>query len=162
MATSVENATLTVTVKEQLYLNGKDRGSETTHTFNFVDEVMSFIKTCPDDASTLLFTFDTTPATTASNLVVGDVKYIRLTNLDTSVDCEIVLTEPTAAGGSQNAIHKLGPGQSYILMTGVDNTFKIGTALTGGSATASMADITAIEAHCYDGAVDIEVFVASV
>ena len=156
MATSVENATLTVTVKEQLYLNGKDRGSETTHTFNFVDEVMSFIKTCPDDAATALLVFDTTP-TTGSNLNIADVKYIRLTNLDASVDCEIGLYD-----GASYAIHKLGPGQSYILMTGVDDTFELGAIATGGSATAGMDDLTSIAVHCYAGAVDIEVFVASV
>lgn len=158
MATSVSNATLTVTVEEQLYLNGKDRGSKTTHTFNFVDEVMSFIKTCPNNVATALLNFDATPSTVGSNLAVADVKYIRVTNLDASVDCEVSV----GTGGSDYAIHKLGGGQSYVLMTGVDDTFEIGTPATAGSATAGMDDITALLVHCYDGAVDVEVFVASV
>ena len=102
IATSVSNATLTVTVEEQLYLNGKDRGSKTTHTFNFVDEVMSFIKTCPNNVATALLNFDATPSTVGSNLAVADVKYIRVTNLDASVDCEVSV----GTGGSEYAIHK--------------------------------------------------------
>jgi hypothetical protein len=158
MATSVENATLTVTVKEQLYLNGKNRGSKTTHTFANVDEVMSFIKTCPADAGTMLLVFDTTPDT-GSNLNIADVKYIRLTNLDASVACEIGIGD----GTGNYAIHKLSAGQSYVLMTGVDDTFELGAIGTGSGATSGIDDITSIAVHCYGGAaVDIEVFVASV
>ena len=158
MATSVENATLTVTVKEQLYLNGKNRGSKTTHTFANVDEVMSFIKACADNTLTNLLTFQADSSVAGSYLAVGDVKYIRLTNLDTSVACEVSV----GTGSSDYVIHKLGGGQSYVLMTGVDDTFEIGVPAAVGSATAGMDDIRFINAHCYDGAVDIEVFVASV
>jgi hypothetical protein len=158
MASSIQSSTLTVTISEDLLLNGRQQGSTTTKTISGINEVMSFIKTCPDDKLTNLLTFQADSSIAGSYLAVGDVKYIRLTNLDASVDCEVSV----GTGGSDYAIHKLGAGQSYVLMTGVDDTFEIGAPAALGSATAGMDDITYINAHCYAGAVDVEVFVASV
>lgn len=156
MATSVTDATLTVTITEVLTLNGKDQGGTTAKTFT-VDECMRVVKTCPADAMTSLIQFIASPSL-AGSMDLNTVKYLRVTNLDALNDCELGLFHAS----SSYAIHKLGAGQSHIIMTGVDNTFEIGNLATSSSATANVEDIVALHIHCYGGnAIDVELFAAT-
>ena len=156
MATTVADATLKVTIKEELFLNGRDEGSETTKSYT-VDECIRFVKTCLADVTVALVTFGTAFTLGGSILDKARVKYVRITNLDALQTVELGIHD-----GASNAIHKLGPGQSYVLMTGTEGTFDLGALSTDLNPTSGLTDISGIYAHCYGGnAIDVEVFAAS-
>ena len=80
-------ATLVSTITESITLNGKERGSVNTLSIASVTEVFHRIVTCPTGQDTTVATFastadDSTGA--AGSLDVENVKYIRVTNLDSA------------------------------------------------------------------------------
>ena len=83
-------ANLKVTIREELTLNGYDQGAKNTLTISDVDEVFKRIVTCPANNETTVARFRSSvgnasgTATFDSALDVQDVKYVRLTNLDSS------------------------------------------------------------------------------
>ena len=83
-------ANLKVTIREELTLNGYDQGAKNTLTISDVDEVFKRIVTCPANNETTIARFRSSvgnssgTATFDSALDVQDVKYVRLTNLDSS------------------------------------------------------------------------------
>ena len=80
-------ATLTSTITESISLNGADRGSTNTLSVASVTQVFHRIVTCPTGQDTTVVTFDEhadDQAGVVGALDVEDVKYIRVTNLDSS------------------------------------------------------------------------------
>ena len=79
-------ATLTSTITESISLNGADRGSTNTLSVASVTQVFHRIVTCPTGQDTTVATFASTADDSAvsGSLDVEDVKYIRVTNLDSS------------------------------------------------------------------------------
>ena len=88
-----------------------------------------------------------------NELLLGSVKYIRLTNLDDTVTVEVVVV--SAAG---TMVFKLLAGESWILTGG--GTSMALSAGTSGTATTFTA-LSRISAHVTTGNADVEVFVAS-
>ena len=90
-------ANLKVTIREELTLNGYDQGSKNTLTISDVDEVFKRIVTCPANNETTIARFRSSvgnasgTATFDSALDVQDVKYVRVTNLDSSNDLKLSL-----------------------------------------------------------------------
>ena len=80
-------ATLTSTITETVTLNGKERGSEISLDIASVTQVMHRIVTCPTGQDTTVATFASVADDSAvsGSLDVEDVKYIRVTNLDTRI-----------------------------------------------------------------------------
>ena len=77
-------ADLVVTITESVTLNGTARGSSNALTISGVDDIYHRIITCPDDVPVTVATFHATTGTSDASLDVENVKYIRVTNLDSS------------------------------------------------------------------------------
>jgi hypothetical protein len=78
---------MTVNIAETITLNGVNRGSSTTFSIPSIKYVENGIVTLTSAVSKI-FVFDATVADDKSILSAG-VKYIRLTNLDTSYDAKV-------------------------------------------------------------------------
>ena len=77
-------ATLTTTIKEELTLNGIERGSTNILSITSVNEVFQRMVTCPANQDTTIASFKAAVNTSDGSLDLDDVKYIRVTNLDST------------------------------------------------------------------------------
>ena len=92
MATTIRNATLKVTIKEEITLNGSRQDSENILRVSDINEVYKRIITCPANSETTLAHFHSSVADgTLAPLDIDDVKYIRVTNLDASTSVTLSL-----------------------------------------------------------------------
>lgn len=143
MATTITNATLTVTITEAVSLNNKSYGNSNTLTIPSINEVDQRILTIPTSEVTVV-NYGT--ANAAGTFVRTAVKYLRITNKD---DTNFVSLK--IADGSEQYWVKLEAGKSFELHNGLietDNTFS------------AWANISAISAIADTAAVDIEYFIA--
>ena len=165
MATTITNATMVVTIKEDLTLNGQQQGGTTTLNITNIDEVFKRIVTCPANVDTTVFRSGVTVDVTDSSLDVQDVKYIRLTNLDATnpvnVNLQIDVTESGSGASAVNetATILLEAGHSFIMGTSHDS---IAVYDTDGSVQTTLHDLESILIDPSANAVDVEVFVASI
>lgn len=161
-------ATLTVTINESVTLNGRERGSEITLEVDAITQVMQRIVSLPADGGstatqTTIANFRTAVTTADSAIDDDDVKYIRVTNLDStnSVHLSLQLAANGGAAASTQASILLEAGKSFLLgkavgIAAVDDDDEAATAL------GSLVDLESIVAVNDNNAdVDVEVFVAS-
>ena len=154
MATTITNATLTVTLTESISLNGSEQGASNTLTIADVDEVSKRIVTIPTAEKTII-----AMGTAISNgtFIESDVRYIRITNKD---DANHVTLTFKDENNSEFAL-KLDKGQSFIyngdLAGGVVDTMDA----NGSALSLALADLVDITALADTAAVDLEIFVAS-
>ena len=158
MATTITNATMVVTIKEDLTLNGQQQGSTTTLNISNVDEVFKQIVTCTTDRNELFAAIGS--GTDRGSFVEGNIRYIRITNLDNAYHVTLFFKNES---NDEFAV-KLDYGQSFIyngdLSGGVVDTFD---ANSGGAASSGqLADLTNIYAQADTASVDLEIFVASI
>ena len=159
-------ATLSVKITEKITLNGKDRGGEIDLEVTGVSQTMHRIVSTPADGGgaatqTTIANFRTAVTSSDSTLDDDDVRYIRVTNLDTSNDItlSLQLAADGASDASTTASVALQAGNSFILSKAVGVA-----AVDDDSATAvtSLVDLESIIAVNDNNAdVDVEVFVAS-
>jgi len=156
MATTIKNATLKVTVKEEITLNGSRQDSENTLRISDINEISKRIVTVPTSEITLI-----AMGTAVANgtFIESDVLYIRITNKD---DANHVSLTFKNEDNDEIGI-KLDKGQSFIyngdLSGGVVDTFD---ANSGGAASSGqLADLTNIYGQADTASVDLEIFVAS-
>ena len=162
-------ATLSVTINESVTLNGRERGSEISLDIASITQVMQRIVSLPADGGstatqTTIANFRTAVTTADSAMDDDDVKYIRVTNLDSSnnVHLSLQLAANGGAAASTQASILLEAGKSFLLgkavgIAAVDDDDEAATAL------GSLVDLESIIAVNDNNAdVDIEVFVASV
>ena len=149
MASTLSNATLTVTVTESLLLNGSDHGSTKKITIAGVNEVSKRILTCATTPGTQIYSGGAAAA--YGTFVTANVKYIRVTNLD---DTNYVVLH--LEGNSHYTQLQLAPGHVFFL-TDVSASFDTANAVGSYSAE----DITRIDAMANSEAVDVEILVAS-
>ena len=158
MATTITAATLTVTLTEEISLNGQDKGSTNALTVASVTEVSQRIVEVPQTEINLLSFQATNPG--AGTFDRADVRYIRLTNKDDTNYVVLVFTD----GNSTEFILKLDAGKSFIW--GCDNSGGVvGNMLASGSAitvnsTAMSGDLVTISAIANTANCDLEIFVA--
>jgi hypothetical protein len=155
-------ATLKLSIKEELVLNGKDRGSENVISIAGVTQVFNRIVTCIASQDTTIATFHHTGVYSSDGaLFVTDSKYIRVTNLDAAN--EVVLSLQIAAGeasvASETASIVLAAGQSFLMGTGHES-IAVGSDTTVITDT-DVHDLESIIVDPKGNAVDIEVFIAS-
>jgi hypothetical protein len=143
MATTITNATLTVTITEAVSLNNKSYGNSNTLTIPSINEVDQRILTIPTSEVTVV---NYGAANAAGTFVRTAVKYLRITNKD---DTNFVSIHITSA--SHNVWVKLEAGKSYELHNGLVET---------GASFSAWGNITAISAIADTAAVDIEYFIA--
>ena len=106
-------ADLTTTVTESVLLNGALRGNTNTVTTTGINNVFERIVTCIHSQTTTVAVFDTAPYTSAGAIDVENVRYSRVTNLDT--DGALVLAVVTT---NTNYQVRLTPGTSHIIPRG--------------------------------------------
>jgi len=140
-------ATLTVTIKEEINLNGSERGLTNTQDITGVTQLdHRIVKVGTTEQSLVLFG----TAEAAGQFADGNVVYLRVTNLDSSNEVTLRI-----AGASEEYFVKIKPNDSYLLYeTLVD-------ANAAGSATVSFANIDEIKAQATTAACNVELFIAS-
>ena len=156
MTTTLTAATLTVTLTEAVSLNGYDQGSKNTLTIASVNEVNKRIVTVPTSEIEVVAI---STANASGTFIEGDVRYIRITNLD---DTNHVTLTFKNENDDEFAV-KLDKGQSYIyngdLSGGVVDTMD---GIDGTGLTVSLGDLVNITALADTAACDLEIFVACV
>ena len=164
MATTIKNATLKVTLKEEITLNGSRQDSENILRVSDINEIYKRILTCPANVDTTVFRSGVSVDVTDSSMDVQEVKYIRLTNLDSAnsvnVNLQIDVTESGsgASAANETATILLEAGHSFVMGTSHDS---IAAYDTDASVQETLHDLESILIDPSANAVDIEVFVAS-
>ena len=159
MATTVTAATLTVTVAEDITLNGIQQGASNTITFASINEISKRIVTVTTTEATIA-TFHAS-AIGAAQFLEANVRYMRFTNLD---DTNFITLTFTNENSDEVAI-KLDAGQSFIWngdnSGGVVNVFNA-TENADANSDVALGDLTTIQADANTASCDLEMFVASV
>lgn len=146
-------ATLTVTIKEDLNLNGRDRGSEITHEVSSITETYHRIMDVLHTADMVLVEMDPTPGNTeGQKFHDDDVKYLRITNLGPT---NFLILSVIDSGAHEYAV-KLEAGDSFVLNNKVTEANATGNSSVG----ASLGAITSISAKADTATVQVEVFAA--
>jgi len=159
-------ATLTVSVKEAITLNNVDYGSERSLDIASVNEIVKRVVTASTTECGLIgFLSALSSVGVTANKVGyiagmfddGDVRYIRITNLDSSN--HIVLTFRDEDNTEFKM--KVDAGHSFIY-PGDNSGGVVDTMKASGSALASgLSDLVDITAQADTSSVDVEVFVGS-
>ena len=152
MATTINASTLTVTVTEEISLNGSAQGATNSHTISSINEISKRIVTCPASNTTTIATFASAVNTSAGAIDVEDARYIRVTNLDDPITLAVV----GAATLYQVSIEK---GYSHIICT--PDGCMLAEADTSPS-FGTKADITSLQVNPGANSVDVEIFIASI
>ena len=150
MATTLSNATLTVTISESLTLNGANHGSTKKIQITGVNEVSKRILTCATDPGTQIYRGAS--AASFGTFVTANVKYLRVTNLDDTNSVVLYF----ANGVDHSFEYILAAGQVFMI-TDTSASFDTANTVAGFSGE----DITRIDAMGVGGAVDVELLVAS-
>lgn len=140
-------ATLTVTIKEELILNGAERGSENVISVSSVTEMIERIIDVPNATETTLVEYGS--ATGGSTFIDNSTQYLRITNLDDTNFANL-----RVLGTSEEYFVRLDAGGSFMLFND-----EMDANATGSQAVA-LGNIESIKAQADIAAVQLEVFVA--
>ena len=159
MATTIRSATLKVTVKEEIILNGNRQDSENIKRISNINEISKRILTITTNESTIA-TFSGAVAS-AGHYNDSAVRYMRFTNKD---DTYFITLTFRNQDNDEVAI-KVDAGQSFILCgdnsNGMSAVFNATEDADAASDTA-FGSLTNIQADAESSTVDIEMIVASV
>lgn len=140
-------ANLTVTIKEEVSLNGKEYGGSNTLDVT-VTEVDTRIVTITNTEQTILLF---AAAVAAGTFKDAQLEYLRITNLHASATVDLRISD-----SAQEYFVRIVAGGSFILtedQLDADNT--------GSAETMSLAQIDSIKAISSTSTSDIEIFAAS-
>ena len=160
-------ADLIVTIREELTLNGDSHGAKNTLTISDIDEVFRRIVTCPANNETTIARFRSSvgnasgTATFDSALDVQDVKYVRVTNLDSSNSLTLSLQVEVGeddSGADTSASILVEAGKSFILGSPHDG---INLSDTNANLVTDLVDLDSLEVQPGSNAVNVEVYIAS-
>ena len=154
-------ATLTVTLTEDLTLNGYQQGSTNSFSISSITQVTKRIITVPASADTTIATFQAAQSTSDVAIDLEAVKYIRVTNLESSNSCNLSLQIAGAEGGTANMSTTilLQAGKFFILGTIHDG---IATSDANATIVTSLTDLESLLVDGGSNAIQLEVLVASV
>ena len=160
-------ADLKVTTREELTLNGYDQGATNTLTISGINELSKRIVTATTTEAGLLgFLSALSNVGVTANKVGylagilddGDVRYIRITNLDGSNHITLTFRDED----NTEFRMKVDAGHSFIY-PGDNSGGLVDTMKAAGSALASgLADLVDITVDADTASCDVEVYVASV
>tara|TARA_R100000008_G_C3510625_1_gene128611 strand:- start:196 stop:681 length:486 start_codon:yes stop_codon:yes gene_type:complete len=160
MASTIKASTLTVTIKEDIKLNGVNHGGEQTLRIAGVNEVFKRIVSCPADVDTTVVTFDSGVNIQDGSLMLRKAVYLRITNLDASnsVNMSLQISADSDGEPDDSATIFLEPGRSFIM-----GTLQDGIAVEDDDANieTTLVDLESVLIDPVSNEVDIEVFVAS-
>ena len=159
---------LTVTIKEELSLNGTQQGAINTLIIASVTQSFKRLVTLPADGGgtatqTTIANFRDSVTTEDSALADDTVKYVRVTNLESSnpVALSLQLAANGAAAASTQATILLEAGKSFILGKAV-GVAAVDDDLADATAIGSLVDLESIIAiNDEDATSQLEVFIAS-
>ena len=161
MATSVRNATLKVTIEEEINLNGVRQGAKNVKRISDINEIYRRIVSCPANNETTVVLFHGTVYSDDSTLDVEDVKYIRVTNLDDTnsltLNLQIDVGEDDT-GADESASILVEAGKSFIMGTPSDG---LAVQDTNANIETNLHNLESIIIYPGSNTVDVEVFVAS-
>ena len=152
MATTITPSTLTVTVKEEITINGSTNGAINTKEIT-VNELLKRIVTCPASVPTTVLQFSSGVNVAAGNLAFGDVKYIRITNKDNTNAVKVAYVTTNT-----NFQVTLGAGESHVF--GAATAFGFGDDDTT-PLFPTLETLLKVIIDPAANAVDVEVFAAS-
>ena len=155
MASTIDNATLTVQVREEVTLNNRKLGGQNVHTISGINEVSERILTVPTSEVTIL---GLSSSVGAGTYVTSNVKYIRLTNLDNTnfVRLTFVSGSSSDAGAGANRFDMKLESERSMIFTN--------SSISGSNENltfSSFSDFTDLKATADTASVDVELFVAS-
>jgi hypothetical protein len=147
-------ADLVTTISESVTLNGAVRGSSNSVTTTGINNVMERIVTCINGNVTTIATFATTPHTSAGAIDVENVRYVRVTNLDTTNSIELAIVTT----GTNYQVTLTG-GNSHILSIGEE--VAIGETDTS-PAFGTLEDLASLQVSPKAADAQVELFVGLV
>ena len=121
-------ATLTVTIEEELTINGKDRGSKNTIAIASVTETFNRVLTVDNTEQTVLQFQATRPAGGA--FTDATMQYLRITNLAASNTVDLRIQD---TANTKEYFVRIGGSESFVLFNDkidADATAGTGIALT--------------------------------
>ena len=149
-------ADLTVTITESVTINGAVRGSTNELTTSDIIDTFERTITCTHSQTTIVAEFGATPHAAGSNIDRDNVKYLRVTNLDTTNECMLGVVT-----GASNYQVRLRAGASHILYNGDD--IAIGEEDTTPAFAAITGDLASLQIRpSSSNDIQVELFVASV
>ena len=160
-------ANLKVTIREELTLNDYDHGARNSLVIADIDEVFRRILTCPANNETTIARFRSSvgnasgTATFDSALDVQDVKYVRVTNLDSSNSLTLSLQVEVGeddSGADTSASVLVEAGKSFIMGSPHDG---INLSDTNANLVTDLVDLDSLVVQPGSNAVDVEVYIAS-
>lgn len=157
-------ATLKVTIKEELVLNGKDVGNSNYIAISGINNAEHRVVTLPNNSEQSVLLFD--PTNVSAGTIVSDtLRYLRFTNLDASSNIQLRISEGSGINQQQYAV-VVEPGESYIL--GNDDMYGESTsstdnpnALIDTAVNAALANIDSIFAMAVGADCELEMFLAT-
>lgn len=159
-------ATLNVTITEELTLNGADRGSTNNLSVASVTQVYHRILTLPANGGagttdTTISNFRTAVTGADSAVVDDDVKYIRVTNLDSSnsVTLSLQLAADGDSAASTTASILVEAGKSFILGKAVGIAAVDDDAASKVTSLVDLESIIAVNGN--NATISLELFIAS-
>ena len=155
-------ADLTVTIKEDITVNGHQYGGTKMYTVSSIVDVYKRILTVPSGVDTTLASFKATVGSSDSDMDIQNVKYIRVTNLDSSNTVNLSLqidTDKDDSAAEDSATILLEAGKSFILGTPHDSV-----AVNSAAATVitALTDLESILVDSSSHAVRMEILIASI
>ena len=148
MATKIDDATLTITVNEDIKLNGHQLGSKVVQSISGINEASRRIFSVPTSETEILALSSSAGAGT---YVTGDIQYIRVSNMD---DTNFVRL--TFASGSLNRYDMKLPANKTAMFTSPSIS-----GSDGGDSFSAFVDFDSMKAAADTATVDVELFVAS-
>lgn len=143
-------ATLTVTIEEELTINGKERGNKNTIAINSVTETFNRVLTVDNTEQNILQFQATRPAGGA--FTDATMQYLRITNLAASNTVDLRIQD---TANTKEYFVQIGASESFVLFN--DKIDADATAGTGISLT--QIELISAEATGTGGeTADIEVF----
>jgi hypothetical protein len=171
VATTIASATLKVTLKEDIVLNGRQQGGESVLSIAGVNEISKRIVTVPITLTEMLAFSDQDGQNGRGTYKVENVRYVRITNLDDTYHAVLKFKNEN----NDETAMLLDKGQTFIYngnlsdkdaggqTKGLENTMD---AVDNATLTIALGDLSSISASAApDSAaagVDLEIFVASV
>mgnify|MGYP003625396301 CR=1 FL=1 len=140
-------ATLTVTIQEELFMNGKDVGCTNVATFGCTEVDHRIVTITNTEKTILLFG----AAVEAGTIKDNTLDYLRITNLDTSNPVTLRVRD-----ASQEYMVQINSGGSFILTED-----KLDADATGSDETTSLSQIDSIKAIATSSTASIEIFAVS-
>ena len=156
-------ADLTVTITESVTLNSVDQGATTSLTIGSVVETFKRIVSCPTDTTIATFRSTVSDGSLSDGALDDvDVRYIRVTNLDSTNPVNLSLQVDAGEDDSsadESATILLEAGKSFIMGTPSEG---VAVQDTNANIETNMHNLESILIDPLTNEVAVEIFIASV